>query len=201
MTRSLPLSILIILGILGAQPCLMARSCAYGTGETWVSIANGAWMPATQHPHLRPGDTLEVIVKIKATIPLSKVFCELHEFGTPVYEVLKGPSRINELLCLGTTGPDSVVCFLWQIRILPETRWINGTAPLEVFIQFTKSDDESRTITFDALCSIIEKPFQPLANHVDSNVVYQQPVEPIPLILTGILITISIGGHLKKRWF
>jgi hypothetical protein len=201
MTRSLLFIIILVLAFLGAQPCLMAGSCQYGTAEAWVRTDNGAWMPATHHPRLHPGDTLELVVRLNASIPLAAIFCELHEFGTPVYEVLKGPSSINELVCQGATARGRIIWHRWQIRVLPETNWINSTAPLELFVQFTRSNDESRIVTFDALCGIIERPLAPLTGQYDTSAVPLQPIEPIPLALTAVLIIISLRSHLKKHWY
>jgi sarcinarray family protein len=190
-------SVLVISCGLIIVPCVSAGSCNYGTAEAWIRVGDGPWKLATQHPILHPGDTFEILVKIRASTWVSAVFCELHEFGTPVYDSLEGPSEINELLSRGVTKPQEEIWYLWQIRVSPQTKWLNGSAPLEVFIQFTLSDDDSQTITFDALCGYIEMRHSKIGILEGSDIGVLRPFEPLPIVLALALVLCSIASHLK----
>ena len=184
---------------LACAPSLVtAGSCSYGSCSAWIRTDNDSWQPATIHPQLHPGGTLEIIVVLTPSIPTSGVFCKLHEFGTPVYETVHGPSAINTVICCGDTLPGVNLTYHWVVRVLPNTCWINGTAPLEVFAQFSKSDTDAETLSFDALCAFIEGPDPP--PYQGDSVHAQGPSSPvsniivcmIPIFLctTGVMVMI-----------
>jgi len=136
--------------------CGSAGTSAYGSCLAWICTDRIHWSPATTYPRLHPGDTFQVLLKITPSTPMNAVFLKLHEFGTPVYEVINGPTPINVIMSCGAIRPNTTKPYLWTIRILPDTRWINGTAPLEVFTQFSKTDTDASVVSFDALYAFIE---------------------------------------------
>lgn len=144
--------------LLAFASCASAGSCPFGSCHAWVRIGDTSWSPSTVYPRLHPGETFEVLLMFNPSVPLTGFFCQLYEFGTPVYEVIDGPSRINTIVSYGKTSPGINYSYLWKVRVPPDTRWVNGTAPLEVFTQFSQSDTDRKTVSFDVLYAFIEGP-------------------------------------------
>jgi len=45
--------------------------------------------------------------------------------------------------------------YTWTVHVRPDTSWVNGYAPLEVFVQFNTNDTDDLRITFDVLTAYI----------------------------------------------
>ncbi len=184
-------AILFTLGMLLAfSLCVSAGSCSFGECHAWVRIGDSSWSPATFFPLLHPGDTGEVLLIITPSVSLSEVFCQLHEFGTPVYEVIKGPSMINTIVSRGDIQPGINYTYLWKVRVLLDTFWINGTAPLEVITQFSQSDTNMKTVTFDVLYAFIEGPPRPLVKGEHDDI--HGNISPIPIPFLTVLLSILL---------
>lgn len=147
-------------------------------------------MPATQHLHLKPGDLIEIFVKIRTSLRLSCVFVKLHEFGTPVYEVMQGPSAIDELLSQVHPQQNTNISYYWRLRVQPRTVWTNGTAPLEVFTQFTDCDGKIQVISFDVFNAYIE--YSPFQTSHNATVIQLQPFDFQPLIVSLVVIVLYL---------
>lgn len=136
--------------------CGRAGDCLYGSAQAWYTDSQHSRMNATAHPVLHRGETfkIEVVVITKSTV--SVFFLKLHEFGTPVYEVLEGPSRIEQTLeHQGPLNPNERFSYVWKVQVRTDTSWVNGYAPLELYVQFNKNDEESASIHFDVLTAFI----------------------------------------------
>lgn len=142
--------------------------CSYGSAEAWFKDSQGSWWNATAHPVLHRGETFEIEVVVTPGSCVSVFFLKLHEFGTPVYEVLQGPSRIEEILGQpGTRAPGACFSYVWKLQVRTDTTWVNGYAPLELYVQFNKNDAESDSVHFDILTAFITD--EPIKPHQDES--------------------------------
>lgn len=133
-----------------------AGDCSYGSAQAWFKSPQRSWENATAHPLLHRGETFEIQVVITTESNLSVFFIKLHEFGTPVYEVLEGPSKIEQILeHRGMMTSGERFSYVWQLHVRIDTSWVNGYAPLELYVQFNKNDEESESVHFDVLTAFI----------------------------------------------
>jgi sarcinarray family protein len=153
---------LVLLGIVGVfsflllVPCVPAGECDYGVASAWFCRLGAGWVNATAHPRLSRGVVFRVRVEVVAFMPLQVFFVKLHEFGTPVFEVLDGPTRMEQLLeCREQISADQRFSFTWTMRVRPETTWVAGYAPLEVLVQFNTHDGLACQVDFDVLTAYI----------------------------------------------
>lgn len=137
---------------LSATSPVTAGDCRYGSVHAWFVASGGANENATARPVLIRGEVFEVQVKVTAQTSLQRFYVKLHEFGTPVYEVLAGPTVLEQLLeCRGPVLRNQTFSYSWTMRVRPETSWVNGYAPLEMFVQFNVDDAESCVVAFDVI--------------------------------------------------
>jgi sarcinarray family protein len=138
-------------------PATAAGDCRYGSVHAWFQDSTSVWQNATAHPMLRPGQTFQIKIIATMTRASKMFFLKLHEFGTPVYEVLSGPMRLDELLKhQGIIQANESYTYTWTLRVRPTTTWIQASAPLEVFTQFNINDSESCEIDFDVINAYIQ---------------------------------------------
>jgi sarcinarray family protein len=182
----------VLLGI----PPVSAGACAYGSVQAWYYSAEGGWVNATAHPVLTRGEIFSLRVQVTVTADLPVVYVKLHEFGTPVFEVLAGPSRMEQLLECRSLRQNQTVSYNWTVRVRPETPWVNGVAPLEVFVQFTRGDRDACVVDFDGLVAYIKDRTENGMIHNDS-INQSSPAIPrinpasgfeAPLLIAGMLL-------------
>jgi sarcinarray family protein len=139
-----------------------AAECDFGSVHAHVRISDNPWEDATAHPLFKRGESFSIQIQVVSKTILSVFFLRLHEYGTPVYEVEEGPTAIEQLFeYRGTIPPGQVLMYTWKIRVRPNTSWVNGYAPLEVFVQFNKNDTDERRITFDVVTAyILDEPWE-----------------------------------------
>jgi sarcinarray family protein len=139
-------------------PSGSAGECPYGVVHAWFHAPGNGWENATAHPSLHQGEEFIIKVEVLVTSSLQVFFLKLHEFGTPVYEVLDGPSRMEQLLVVreGLIANQRFV-YQWTVRVRQGTTWVDGLAPLEVFVQFNCNDDEVGQVDFDVLTAYIHR--------------------------------------------
>jgi len=87
---------------------------------------------------------------VKATIE-SKIdgdICvQLYEPGvTNAYEVIEGPSEIDEWIDNMNIESGWKNTYVWKLK--PNGDWTNGNAPINLFVEFSKSYDDDRKIDF-----------------------------------------------------
>lgn len=137
-------------------PDVCAGECDYGSVHAWFQAAHGRWENATAHPTLKPGDEFQIKIVISTQADLQVFFVKLHEFGTPVYEVLAGPSQLEELFeYRGEMRTNQSFSFEWTLRVRPTTTWTQGTAPLELFTQFNRNDSDECQVDFDVITAYV----------------------------------------------
>ena len=145
-----------ILFIINTIPVLTAAESNYGSVQAWFRTSGGEWQNATAHPWLKRGECFEIKTVVTAKTDLQVFFIKLHEFGTPVFEVVEGPTMIEQLLeCRQNILSDQTFTYVWTMRVMSDTTWINGYGPLEVFTQFNKNDTAEYRVGFDVITAFI----------------------------------------------
>jgi sarcinarray family protein len=159
--------------VLLRSPLSSAGECSYGVVHAWLCDAEDGWVNATAHPSFHPGQKFNITVEVRTIASLQVFYVKLHEFGTPVYEVCDGPSSMEQLLANRACGvANQTFVYRWTLRVLPGTGWVDGVAPLEVFVQFNRDDEKVCWVDFDVLTAYILPPFD-----VERNETYP----PLPL--------------------
>ena len=145
-----------LLLLFSAAPVHRAGECVDGSVHAWFRSSDGEWENATVHPTLKRGESFEIKIMVQVKTDLRVVYLLLHEFGTPVYEVITGPSRMEQLLeQWKPIRPLQTWTYVWKMRVQANTTWVDGYSPLEVYVQFTKSDTDDSSVTFDILNAYI----------------------------------------------
>ncbi len=179
-----------------------AGECDYGSMYAWYSMDGETWENATAHPTLKLGEEFKIKVTIFAKTYLGVVFLKLHEFGTPAFEIIEGPTIIEEILdCGHDLEINDTFTYNWKVRVRPDTTWTNAYAPLEIFSQFNVDDDHDCKISFDVIAAYIEDELwegytgDSDANPQNGN---EKPVTPGFEIMFAIC-AITLALLLKKR--
>ena len=151
--------LLLILVIIISNSFLLtanAGECEYGELYAWFRKHDETWTNATSHPTLKLGEEFEIKANITAKKDLSAMTLQLYEFGTPVFEVLDGPSVIDEYIDCGyNLMTNDSFSYTWKLRVRPNTSWVDGFAPLEVFSQFDKDQNDNCKVSFDVIVAYV----------------------------------------------
>jgi sarcinarray family protein len=196
------LSLVILLSI---TPNHRAGECRYGSVQAWFRTANEPWENATVHPVLSRGESFEIKVNLSIKTDLRVVYIKLHEFGTSVYEVITGPSRMEQLFELWKPDPShQPKMYIWTMQVKTNTSWINGNSPLELYVQFTKNDNDDATITFDILNAfVIDAPPEAHSSELPNETVssHKNDAYRLPSLSTvaSLLVVIVIHRILQKQ--
>lgn len=202
-------TLLIIFLIAFLFPVHSAGNCQYGSTNAWFKANNGIWQNATAHPVLRRGEPFEIQIIVTCNTNLSVVYVKLHEFGTPVYEVLEGPTAMEQLLvCQNPMVSGRSYRFFWKLQVRENTTWVNGYAPLEIFVQFNKNDTSTSWVHFDIIIAfIVDEPWTNGSDYILNGLTspperkwiehYREEIVRLPII--GVLICIVLVFHQKSK--
>ena len=95
---------------------------------------------------LKINEPFTVKVTIESKID-GNIYVQLYEPGvTNAYEVIEGPSEIDEFIDNIKIESGWKTTYVWKIK--PNGDWTNGNAPINLFVQFSKSYDDDRMIDF-----------------------------------------------------
>jgi len=146
-----------LLFIINTIPVLTAGECSYGSVHAWFRTTSGdEWENATAHPVLKRGESFEIKIVVTANADLQVFFVKLHEFGTPVFEVVEGLTTMEQLLeYRQNILSDQTFTYVWKMRVISDTTWVNGYGPLEVFVQFNKNNTAEYRVGFDVITAHI----------------------------------------------
>jgi sarcinarray family protein len=176
-------------------PGCSAGSCAFGSAYAWFKASGDTWLHATVHPMLRRGEPFEIQVVVTSRSDLGMVFVKLHEFGTPVYEVLEGPTAMEQILnCQELTVANQSVSYSWTMKVRDDTSWVNGYAPLEVYVQFTNNDTSVSWVDFDVIVAfIIDEPWVNTSDeHIQDDYSSTETSRSLPSVGNAETLLISV---------
>jgi sarcinarray family protein len=186
-------------------PLHRAGECPYGSVHAWLRTSDGEWENATAHPILKRGESFEIKINVSIKTDLRVVYLTLHEFGTPVFEVITGPSTVEQLLeHWGSIQSYQSWSYLWKMRVRANTSWVNGYSPLEVYVQFTKNDADDSSVTFDILNAfIVNELWEHYSAETDNENFSSQRKDPPRLSdssIIGVIIIFFLAGiYLRTR--
>jgi sarcinarray family protein len=87
---------------------------------------------------------------VKATIESKidgNIYVQLYEPGvTNAYEVVEGPSEIDEFIDNMKIVYGWKTTYIWKLK--PNGNWTNGNAPINLFVEFSKSYNDDKIIDF-----------------------------------------------------
>lgn len=201
------LSLIWFVCIISPSPIHRASDCEYGAVQAWVRTSDGSWQNATAHPVLRRGESFEIKIIVMTKTVLNVFYIKLHEFGEPVYEIIKGPSVMEQFLEIRAPAlQNRTQSYLWKMRVRVNTSWVNGYAPLEVYVQFNRNDFDDVHVNFDVMTAYIidelwEKYEQPMfADKLQSEQENQPGISQMYLLGNILLLFfISIFFHVQRH--
>jgi len=122
-----------------------AWECEYGEVKAWVKLQGDKdWREApVEGITLKVHEPFYVKVEVK-TKTTCHVSINLLEIGSPAFEVIEGNSKMGEMIREDDRPENWVEIYKWAI--CPNGKWTNGTAPLNIFTQFTKRIGETPPI-------------------------------------------------------
>ncbi len=95
---------------------------------------------------LKINEPFTVKVTIESKIDRN-IYVQLYEPGvTNAYEVVEGPSEIDEVIKNKNIESGWKTTYVWKLK--PNGDWTNGNAPINIFVEFSKSYDDDRMIDF-----------------------------------------------------
>jgi sarcinarray family protein len=194
-----------LLLIVFAIPIHSASECRYGSVHAWFRPSGGEWENATAHPLLKRGESFEIKIIVIIKTVLQVVYVKLHEFGSPVYEVITGPTIMEKPLEHWEPNlSNQSLTYIWKMRVRVNTSWVNGYGPLEVYVQFNKNDTDESWINFDVITAFIvdelwEKYSQGTVNKNFSSKQGFQPKPSSSSIIGMIIILFLVGVFLRVQ--
>ncbi len=119
-----------------------AEENKYGIVKAWFNGEN-ATVETINGIQLKIGEPAEVKVEVISKIN-GHVSLKLKEPGiTTAYDVLSGPSKIDEKISNLNIESDWLETYTWSL--IPNGAWKNGNAPINIIVQFhdlkTKNDE------------------------------------------------------------
>ena len=187
--------------LLFLTPRLCASECRYGSVHAWFRTSDGAWENATAHPMLKRGESFEVKIAVTISTDLNVMYLKLHEIGTPVYEVVTGPTMMEQLLEQWITPlSEKSWTYLWKIKVRENTSWVSGYGPLEVYVQFNKNDTDTSWVNFDIITAYIldelSEEYNPETD-LDSSIEQSRPPRATSNIIAVLLVGFTIAVMLQ----
>ena len=121
--------------------CLAAEN-EFGIVNAWYNNE-----PATvEGMNLKINEPFTVKATIESEID-GHISVRLYEPGvTNAYEIIEGPSEIDEFIDNMDISSGWKTTYSWKIK--PNGDWIDGNAPINLFVQFNKAHDDVRMVDF-----------------------------------------------------
>lgn len=198
-------SCFIFLSMIAVIPIESTSETPYGSVHAWFRTTDGVWENATAHPVLQRGETFEIRIQVTINTNLKVVYLKLHEYGTPVYEVIAGPTRMEQLLEQWKPSfQDHSWTYLWKMRVRPNTSWVNGYGPLEVYVQFNKNNTDESRVNFDVITAyIIDELSEQCITETNKSYSGEKPRRPMVtstnMMMTILVIMITLFLRVKKQ--
>ena len=136
--------ILIVVLVLSFNQNVLAEPVEndYGTVNAWFNGQEST----VENVELKVGEPVEIKVTVNSKID-GEVNLELtNPLATESYEVISGPSNINDWIDVFNVEKGWTKTYTWIIK--PTGDWTNGNAPINIFVQFHKDINEDETVEF-----------------------------------------------------
>ena len=153
-TKNLFIFIFSLLVFMMIAPKVSADECEYGTMKAFFSKDEINWENATVHNATsKLGEPFFVKAVIRSKIDLMSIDIKIWETGEndvndSTYELLEGPSCFFTYYDIYPVSKNDSFTYIWKFRVKPDTEWVEGNAPLNIFTQFDKTDLNNDGISF-----------------------------------------------------
>lgn len=114
-----------------------AFECKYGRAEAKVKLGNSKWQDSGMYDipiEIYEPFQVKVSVETKVSCHVDIDFEEIGDRG--IFEVIEGPNDLKDYIHLENMPKGLNKTFVWTLR--PTNVWAGGSAPLLLYIQFTK---------------------------------------------------------------
>ena len=128
--------------------CIIIQSCTAGENEYGIVKSWYDNQPATvEGAKLKINEPVEIKVEVTSKVDAFFIGIELSEPGvTKSYDVISGPSDFGEYISEYDIKSGWVKAYTWTI--CPNGNWIDGNAPINIFVQFSKEINDDRIIQY-----------------------------------------------------
>lgn len=156
------LSILIISSIFIINQSVQAGECQYGTIKAFYSKNQINWEQATvNNVTLKRGETFYIKAEITSKIDLLSIDLKIWETGeqnqkTSTFKQLTGPDCFFGVYDIIKVEKNKNFTLIWKFQVKPDTKWVNATAPINIFAQYDKNTTDNKRIYFTAVNPYIE---------------------------------------------
>ena len=163
----------------------------YGIVNAWFNGEEAT----VENIQLKVGEPAEIKVEITSKVDESINIKLINPLVTESYEVVSGPSKINEWIDNMNVESGWHETYVWIIK--PTGKWTNGNAPINLFVQFHKdvNDDESVKFTI-ANPTILDEQYSgpaPTRTTTDPSSTDQSPSQGSPGFgVVGALLGIAL---------
>ena len=123
----------VLLAIVLVAMEINAGECEYGTAYAWVKTEGNDWRNATVHETLKVHEPFEVKVKVTTKVDCVGISVQIYGYGK-AYEVISGPSEIEEWLHDNNLSAGTKKTYQWTVR--PTGKFTDGKAPLNARAEF-----------------------------------------------------------------
>ena len=114
----------------------------YGIVNAWFNGQEAT----VENIQLMVGEPVEIKVEVTSKID-GHVFVKLiNPLVTESYEIITGPSLMDKSIDNLNVNSGWTETYIWTIK--PTGKWTNGNAPINLFVQFSKSYDEYEHVKF-----------------------------------------------------
>jgi len=155
--------LIIILFILTIYfPTANASECEYGTMKAWFSKDGSTWQNATvENVTCRRGEPFFIKTTVKPSNDLLSIDIKIWETGennaeNSTYELLEGPNCYFRFIDIYPVLINNSYTYIWKLQVKPDTEWVNGNSPLNIYTQFDKTDKDNEGIYFTIANLFIE---------------------------------------------
>lgn len=145
---------LIVFFIILFIPSSNAGECSYGALKAWYSKDGVHWRNATVDNAIgKLGEPFYIKAIVEATTDLMSIDIKIWETGetdaeSSTFERLEGPECFFSYYDIIHVSKNDTYIYIWKFCVKPDTEWVDGNAPLNIYTQFDKNEDDTKGISF-----------------------------------------------------
>lgn len=114
----------------------------YGIVNAWFNGEEAT----VENIQLKVGEPAEIKVELISKVDESINIKLINPLVTESYEVISGPSNLDEWIDIMNVESGWRKTYVWTIK--PTGEWTNGNAPINLFVQFHKDINDDETVKF-----------------------------------------------------
>ena len=164
----------------------------YGIVNAWFNGEEAT----VENIQLKIGEPAEIKVEITSKTDESINIKLINPLKTDSYEVISGPSKLDEWIDVMNVKSGWKKTYIWSI--IPTGEWTEGNAPINIFVQFHKDINDDETVKFTiANPYILDEQYSgPTHTATDPSSTDQPPSQESPgfgmmVALMGIMLAVG----------